>query len=522
MKIIAKRQSLLTASADLLVFPACEIAKKSGSKNTKNSPWAAFEPSAAKKLKELDQKHDGALFAALSRSKFSVGKAKRVSAALAIGSAAKQLRLSGLSPEAFDEKDPALEEWRRLGADALKAAESAKLKALAIDLSSAPSKALHSICAAIVEGAELAEYQFTKYKSSKSSKTSTVKSLTLLLASAPSVRVTEAIEQAQSRTLGTILTRDLVNTPAGDMTPRDFVREAKKVCQKRGTRLKLQLHSEAQLKKMGANSLLSVSHGSDQPPYLLHITYSPRTKVKDSKKVVLVGKGVTFDSGGLSIKPWDGMTTMKCDMAGAASVLGTMSVLAKLEIKHEVHGIIPLVENMINGQATRPGDIVKAINGKTIEILNTDAEGRLILADALCYSKRCKADVTIDLATLTGACVVALGMDIAASYTDDKKLSDALIRSGKQSGDKLWPMPLEAEYRKMLNSPVADLKNIGGRVAGSITAALFLKEFVPEGVRWAHLDIAGPAFGEKATDYKRTGASGFGVRLLLDFLSSPF
>ena len=274
-------------------------------------------------------------------------------------------------------------------------------------------------------------------------------------------------------------------------------------------------------------SYLSVARGSVVPPKFIVLHYKPTVSVKSPKggspfgrKIALVGKSIMFDSGGLSLKPSGSMEDMKIDMSGGATVLGVFSVLAKTPVSYEVFGILPACENMPSGHATRPGDIVTAMNGKTIEVLNTDAEGRLTLADAMVYAeKHCKADVIIDLATLTGACVVALGGDLAGLFSNDDKLSDSFEESAKQVGDEVWKLPLHMPYLKKMKSDIADLKNIGGgRDGGAITAAVFLSEFVDK-AKWIHIDIAGPAY---RTDEPKgalgKGGTGWGVLSLFEFL----
>ncbi|MCB0358877.1 MAG: leucyl aminopeptidase family protein, partial [Bdellovibrionales bacterium] len=291
-----------------------------------------------------------------------------------------------------------------------------------------------------------------------------------------------------------------------------------------GSRYTITAYGRAALARMGANALLGVSRGSSAEPYLIHAAFKPSRAGKGKKRVILVGKGVTFDSGGLSIKTGKGMETMKCDMAGAASVLGVFHALTALSrsnpCPHEVHGLIPTAENMISGDSLKPGDVVKAMNGKTIEVLNTDAEGRLLLADALSYSAKLKGDIIIDLATLTGACVAAVGYHYAGLFTEDDDLASTLTAHGTHTGEELWRLPLGDAYRSHIDSAVADIKNIGPGGPGATTAALFLREFVPSGPRWAHLDIAGPAFIDRGNEYVPQGATGFGIRLLLDFLYS--
>jgi len=291
------------------------------------------------------------------------------------------------------------------------------------------------------------------------------------------------------------------------------MRKARDIAKK--GKLQLKILDRERLAKLGANALLAVSQGSSEPPYLMKLTYKP--KGRSARVLSLVGKGITFDSGGLSIKTAAGMETMKCDMSGAAAVLATMQAIAILKPKFEVRAYVPTCENMINGKATRPGDVVKAMNGKTIEILNTDAEGRLILADAISLAVKEKCNHVIDLATLTGACVVALGPEYAGLFSNDHKLADKLVQCGELSGEAFWRMPLAPEYREFIKSPVADIKNTGGPWGGAITAALFLKEFVDDN-SWAHLDIAGPAFSDSNKGYIKRGGVGFGVRTLLRYV----
>jgi leucyl aminopeptidase len=265
---------------------------------------------------------------------------------------------------------------------------------------------------------------------------------------------------------------------------------------------------------MGA--YLGVAAGSDQPPKFIHLTYQPRGRAR--KKVALIGKGVTFDSGGLDLKPADGMLRMKNDMSGAAAVLAVMRALPDLEPAVEVHGLIAATENMVSGRAQRPGDIVRAMNGTTIEIGNTDAEGRLTLADALCYAvSRVKPAEMVDLATLTGACVVALGPLCAGLLANNQALADRVKIAAEVVGERVWQLPLIDEYREGLKSEVADINNVGPRGGGAINAGIFMKEFAGE-VPWVHLDIAGPAFSEKDLPLAPKGATGFGVRTLLAYV----
>jgi leucyl aminopeptidase len=262
-------------------------------------------------------------------------------------------------------------------------------------------------------------------------------------------------------------------------------------------------------------SLLAVAKGSAQPPKFIVMEYMKGKK--SEKPVVLVGKGLTFDSGGISLKPAHNMEEMKFDMSGGAAVIGAMYAAGMLKLKKNIVGLVPAAENMPGGRAVKPGDIVRSMSGKTIEILNTDAEGRLILADALSYAKKYKPAAVVDLATLTGACMVALGSHATGLFGNDEKLIEALREAGERTGERCWPMPLWDEYKEQIKSKVADLKNIGGRWGGAITAAAFLEKFTD--YPWVHLDIAGTAFGSKALlPYVQAGGTGLGVRQLIDFL----
>ncbi|MBI5613378.1 leucyl aminopeptidase [Candidatus Gottesmanbacteria bacterium] len=312
--------------------------------------------------------------------------------------------------------------------------------------------------------------------------------------------------------------RDLVNEPPSTTTPAYLGDRAKSLA-KKDPSLSATVFDKKGITTLGMGALLGIARGSEEDPRFIHLSY----KATGAKKtVVIVGKGITFDTGGLSLKPANGMETMKLDMAGAGAVLGVFSVLPLLKPHVNVVGLISATENMPSGSAIKPGDIVTAMNGKTIEVLNTDAEGRVVLADALSYAcKNTKPDYIIDLATLTGACMVALGEEVSGMFTNDTQLGQNLKSAADNSGEAIWELPLVEEYEEELKSNVADIKNVGStRYGGAINGALFLKEFVDDGISWAHLDIAGPSFSEKDTPLVPKGASGVGVRLLLEFLKS--
>ena len=365
---------------------------------------------------------------------------------------------------------------------------------------------------AFIEGLELSAYEYNLYKEKKSSENISLSSLTIL---SDKKTPNKILSYAKKIVDSVFIARDLINMPPNDCSAKYLVEKAKEIAKER--KIKLEIFDKAKLEKIGAGALLAVAKGSEEPPYLIKMTYKP--SYKPSKVISIVGKGITFDSGGLSIKPAGSMEDMKDDMSGAAAVLGAMNAIAQVGANVEVRAYIPTCENMINGKAVRPGDVVKSLSGKTIEILNTDAEGRLILADALHMADTDGADIIIDLATLTGAVMVALGTRYAGLFSDDDELVENIKKAGEYSGEKFWHMPLASEYEPLLKSRIADLKNIGGRYGGSITAALFLKSFVKK-AKWAHLDIAGVAFEESDRGYVKKGGVGFGVATLTRFVRS--
>ncbi|MBA3581890.1 MAG: leucyl aminopeptidase [Gammaproteobacteria bacterium] len=362
--------------------------------------------------------------------------------------------------------------------------------------------------AAMIASAE-ALYRFEEYKSEKNK--STLQKYTFASLTKPSAAQQQGLDEALAISKGMALTRDLSNLPPNICHPSYLAQRAQQLQKHYSKQLKVQVLSEAEMKKLGMGAFLAVSQGSAQPGKLIVMEYQGTSKTR--KPIVLVGKGITFDTGGISLKPGPAMDEMKFDMCGAASVFGTMVACCEMGIGLNVVGIIAAAENMPSGAATRPGDIVRTMNGTTVEILNTDAEGRLVLCDALSYVERFKPDTVIDIATLTGACVIALGKVASGVLGNDQALIDSLLDAGQRSGDRLWQLPLWDEYKKQLKSPFADLANIGGRDAGTITAAAFLAHFT-EKYRWAHLDIAGTAW-HSGND---KGATGRPVPLLTQYL----
>ncbi|MEQ1588954.1 MAG: leucyl aminopeptidase [Gallionella sp.] len=345
---------------------------------------------------------------------------------------------------------------------------------------------------------------------SKPSKAATLKNITFATSDKPSSELKTTLDQAAAIAHGMSLTKTLGNLPGNICTPTYLATQALALG-KAHKSIKTTVLEEKDMLKLGMGSFLSVTRGSVEPAKLITLEYSGADKKQ--KPIVLVGKGVTFDSGGISLKPGAEMDEMKYDMCGAASVLGTMQAVAEMGLKINVVGVIPTCENMPGGKATKPGDIVTSMSGQTIEILNTDAEGRLILCDALTYSAKFNPDTVIDIATLTGACVIALGHVASGMFSNEEKLAKELLAAGEQTHDRLWQLPLWDDYQPLLDSNFADMQNIGGRAGGTITAACFLARFTKD-YRWAHLDIAGTAW----LSGKQKGATGRPVPLLAQYL----
>jgi leucyl aminopeptidase len=364
----------------------------------------------------------------------------------------------------------------------------------------------------LMEGACLGNHIFDRYKQKKE-KTPLKK--IVFMATAAQKKAYAGLAGSVADICGaSVMAREWVTTPSNDKRPEAFAEMIRKAATSAG--LKVSVRDDRWLKKQKFGAMLAVGQGSSAKSRLVTVEYDPRGA---KKTLVLVGKGVTFDSGGINLKPSGSIETMKMDMSGAATVAGTMMAVARLKPGVKVVGVMPLVENMPSGSAIRPGDIIRSFEGKTIEIGNTDAEGRLILIDAMSWAvKHYKPDTMIDLATLTGACVVALGEKIAGVFSKDPALADAIVASGHKTHERCWQLPLPEDYKDLLKNDFADLNNVSsGRWGGAITAALFLSEFVGD-TRWAHIDIAGPAWAKKASDYCGAGGTGFGVRLLCDLI----
>jgi leucyl aminopeptidase len=360
---------------------------------------------------------------------------------------------------------------------------------------------------AMAEGAVLAGYTFDRYK--KEEKPPARRFTLVLTDRAKESLAKEGLKKGAILGRAQNLARDMANEPSSNMTPTILAERAKEIGGRFG--LSVQVLTEKEAQKEGMGAFLGVAKGTDEPARFIVIRYRP----SDRNFIALVGKGITFDSGGISIKPSENMDSMKGDMSGAAAVLGAMWAIAQLKPKIGVVGIVPATENMPSGHAMKPGDIVRAMNGLTIEVLNTDAEGRLALADAIAYARKLGAKTIIDVATLTGACVIALGEMTSALVSNDDTLANLLLRVSQETGEKMWRLPTFPEYDDQIKSDIADVKNSGGRPAGTITAGMFLKKFAGD-ARWAHIDIAGKEISKKAGGYQQKGMTGVGTRSLIE------
>ncbi|MEA5506845.1 leucyl aminopeptidase [Halotia wernerae UHCC 0503] len=456
-------------------------------------------------LATLNEKFAGVLKELIAEEEFTAKANSTISTRVGAGSAVRKVILVGLGkPEALK-----LDTLRRAAAAVARVAKKLKSKTLGFSFplwNNDPA----ATAQAIAEGTQLALYQDTRFKSEPEDKGPQVETVDLLGFGGQEA----AIALANQIVSGVILARQLVAAPANEVTPITLAETAQAIA--KDYDLQLEILEREDCEKLGMGAFLGVAQASDLPPKFIHLTYKPEGTPK--KKLAIIGKGVTFDSGGLNIKGvGSGIETMKMDMGGAAATLGAAKVIGQLKPDVEVHFISAAAENMISGHAMHPGDILKASNGKTIEVNNTDAEGRLTLADALVFADKLGLDAIVDLATLTGANIIALGDDIAGLYTPDDGVASQLEKAAEISGEKIWRMPMEEKYFEGLKSGIADMKNTGPRPGGAITAALFLKQFVKE-TPWAHLDIAGPVWADKENGYNGSGATGYGVRTLVSWV----
>ncbi|WP_224982769.1 leucyl aminopeptidase [Geomonas agri] len=467
-----------------------------------------FEDDKDQMYHDCDAALDG-LLGRLAHSREFTGKNGSARVLHTLGKlTAERLVLVGLGKK----KDMSPERLRQGAGNAVSALRGARVASFtsALHMASAAPDAVENAALGMLLGS----YSFEQYKTKEKEERFGFDTMTVLLPPDQEQAGHEALQQAQIVCDGVSLARDLVSHPGNVVTPAYLAEAALELAQRNG--LECRVYELAELEQMGMNALIGVGKGAAVTPRLIVLQY----RGGKGRPVALVGKGITFDSGGISIKPGAGMEAMKTDMAGSAAVLGTLEAAARLKLPVNLVGVIPTAENMPDGNAFKPGDILTSLSGTTIEITNTDAEGRLILCDALHFARQqFKPAAMVDLATLTGACVVALGHEASGLMGNDQRLVDALKRAGDETGERVWPLPLWEEYGEVMKSDVADLKNAGSRDGGAISAGWFLKQFVGD-TRWAHLDIAGTAWNDKARPYGPKGATGVGVRLLLEFLQA--
>jgi leucyl aminopeptidase len=413
-------------------------------------------------------------------------------------------------------EDVTTEELRRAVGDAAVAGRGHRAGSVAFSLPDVPTIPSADLARAIVESSLLALYEFNRYRSELPEDRVPVERLTLVVGDGSEEdAIGSGVSLGKVAAESANFCRDMQNTHAGDATPTWMAEQAETMAKEVG--LDVTIIDQAQMEAENMGGVLGVAQGSDEPPKMVILEHNAGRD--DLPTVCLVGKGVTFDTGGISLKPGLNMHEMKYDKSGACAVIGAMRAVALLGLPLHVVGITPLVENMPSGGAYRPGDVLTCSNGKTIEVLNTDAEGRLILADGLVKATQYEPNAIVDLATLTGACVIALGKQCAGLLSNNDDLAGMLSAAGDVSGERVWRLPLHKEYKEQIKSDVADMKNIGGRDAGTITAACLLAEFVGD-CAWAHLDIAGTASRDSDRNYLRKGGTGFGPRLLIEFLRS--
>ncbi len=425
---------------------------------------------------------------------------------------AKRLLLVGLGKK----QDLTLDSMRQAMGYAAKRVRQSKADSFTVMFPSIMPKGQSSIetAQAMVEGAMLGGYQFTVYRSENSAGKD-IAALTLLAPQkSQSRQLTEGVRRGIAAAEATIFVRDLCNHPSNVMTPARIADEARTIAKEE--KITLKILEKKDMEQLGMGALLGVARGSHEPPKFIILEYNGAKK-RDERPVVFVGKTITFDTGGISLKPAENMEHMKADMTGGAEVLASIRAAARLKLPLRLISILPVAENMPGGRAMKPGDVVKTLSGKTVEVQNTDAEGRLILSDGLAYAQRFKPAALIDIATLTGACVVALGQFAIGMFGTEPRLKDQIRKSGLKTGERVWEMPLWEEYFEQLRSDVADMRNIGGRGGGMITAALFLSKFVGD-CPWVHLDIASTDWSERERAYIAKGPTGIGTRLLIQYL----
>jgi leucyl aminopeptidase len=490
----------LEVNADLIVLgvwatPAPKSPPSAGADKERKKA----KPGLAEPLASLDAALGGGLASLVEKEEFT-GKRDQTLSVPTLGKlGAARVMVMGLGPRAgFGDPDA-----RSFAAKAARAANGDKAKSLAVVI----PDGLEARMRALGEGLELGAYRFTKYLTGDRKPKSELAEVTIVASKTGGAKAKADLDLGRRVAAGVNVARDLSNEPSNHLTPALLAQAAVDTCKANG--IACTVFDFKEIKKRGMLLVQAVGQGSANEPRFVHMSWVPKQKAK--KRLVFVGKGVTFDSGGLCIKPAQGMGEMKHDMSGAGNMVGLMASVAALKPKCEVHAIFAAVENMPDGNAYRPGDVWGSLDGKSVEIINTDAEGRLILADALAYARELKPDLLVDNATLTGAMVVALGNTCSGWFANTDEAARAFEGAVKQSGEPMWRMPLLDELREMLKSDVADLKHTGDRWGGAITAALFLREFIGEAKNWVHCDIAGPVTADRPTAWNGKGATGHAV-----------
>lgn len=504
MKVILKNQKLENINCDVLIVNLFEGTKILGGGT--GAVDEALNGLIKKIIKEEDFKGKTGSILTIRTNESKTIKAKKV---IVVGLGKKS--------------DFNLNAVRKASASAIRAAKKEKAKTVCSILHGAGEGKMDAkeAAQALTEVSQLALYEFVKYKSKdKNEPKHEIQTLIIAEIDRSKLKDIEAgIKRGNIVARAQKLARDLVTEPALSATPTKLANVARQVA--RENKLKIKVLDKAACKRLNMGAFLAVAQGSEEPPKFIEIKYTPTGKKKKPKKhIAIVGKGVTFDSGGLSIKPANSMETMKDDMSGAAAVIGTMSTMRELKPDVAVTMIVAATENMPSGTAYRPGDVIRAMNGKTIEVLNTDAEGRVTLADAISYVVKQKPDEIIDLATLTGACVVALGDTASGVMTNNQKLVEKLIKAGNETGERMWQLPLYDEDREKIKSDIADMINTGSKgKSGAQNGAVFIEKYVND-IPWVHIDIAGPSWIDKEDAYGPKGPTGVGVRTLINYLTN--
>ncbi|MEO1005810.1 MAG: leucyl aminopeptidase [Cyanobacteria bacterium J06638_38] len=458
-------------------------------------------------LAKLDEKLAGTISELIADEEFEAKPGTTAISRVGAGNPVRKIAVVGLGKG----DDLSLDSYRNAAAAIARLGKKDRTLGISLPLG---SESPVNIAQAITEAVMLALHEDNRFKSEPESKEPKLETIELIGLAGQE----QAIAKGETIADGVILARELVNAPANEVTPVTMAETAQQLATDYGLAIKILEESDCAQFEQGMGAYIGVGKASEIPPKFIHLTYKPQGTAK--RKIAIVGKSLTFDSGGLNLKPSNsGIETMKMDMGGGAATLGAAKAIAQLKPDVEVHFICAATENMISGKAMHPGDILKAANGKTIEVNNTDAEGRLTLADALVYAEKLEVDAIVDLATLTGACIVALGNDIAGLWSTDDTLAEEMKTAAESAGEKFWQLPMEDRYFEGLKSQIADMKNTGPRAGGSITAALFLKQFIKD-TPWMHLDVAGPVWADSPNGVNNKGATGFPVRTLVNWVSN--